>query len=167
MVGLGGLEPPTSPLSGRRPSQYVRLQNRNRQCVGGVFCIPADSGPVRNIANKRASGRLLCGQPQQRFKDSSGHVQRSVQPLRSGVQRCLKPLQGKAAGSQTGCIYNNLGNRRLSASERIRHKGHYPLYICEGQAGAASRISVCSGGGLENRRLSWLANASCSSTPAS
>jgi hypothetical protein len=68
---------------------------------------------------------------------------RSVQPLRSRVQRCLKPLQGKAAASQTGCIYNNLGNRRLSASERIRHKGHYPLYMCEGQAGAASRISVC------------------------
>jgi hypothetical protein len=25
MVGLGGLEPPTSPLSGWGPSQYVRL----------------------------------------------------------------------------------------------------------------------------------------------
>jgi hypothetical protein len=29
IVVLGGLEPPTSPLSGRRPSQYVCLQNQN------------------------------------------------------------------------------------------------------------------------------------------
>src|SRR5260370_36764896 len=30
MVGLGGLEPPTSPLSGRRPSQYLRCHQRLR-----------------------------------------------------------------------------------------------------------------------------------------
>src|SRR6267378_3548334 len=30
MVGLGGLEPPTSPLSGRRPSQYLRCHHRLR-----------------------------------------------------------------------------------------------------------------------------------------
>src|SRR5690348_9639662 len=30
MVGLGGLEPPTSPLSGRRPSQYLRRHHRLR-----------------------------------------------------------------------------------------------------------------------------------------
>jgi hypothetical protein len=34
--------------------------------------------------------------------------QRSVQPVRSGVLRCLKPLQGKTAASQTDCIYNSL-----------------------------------------------------------
>jgi hypothetical protein len=50
-------------------------------------------------------------------------------------------LVSRGSGSAIG--YNGLGNRRLSASERIRHKGHYPLYMGEGQAGAASRISVC------------------------
>src|SRR5579859_5737622 len=33
------------------------------------------------------------------------------------LQRCSKPLQGKAAPSQTGCVYTSLGNRRLSASD--------------------------------------------------
>jgi len=33
MVGLGGLEPPTSPLSGMRPSLYVRHQ----QLIRGSF----------------------------------------------------------------------------------------------------------------------------------
>jgi hypothetical protein len=35
MVGLGGLEPPTSPLSGRRPSQYVR-RPQNKLAISRV-----------------------------------------------------------------------------------------------------------------------------------
>src|SRR5260370_41989028 len=71
MVGLGGLEPPTSPLSGRRPSQYVRRHHGD-----GVDSIPKgteNSAGLRDFAPTNTTAWSL-----QWKADCSPRCQRTV-----------------------------------------------------------------------------------------
>jgi hypothetical protein len=52
LVGLGGLEPPTSPLSGMRHSQYVRHHHR----VRGFFGSGSDLAARQKAAATEALG---------------------------------------------------------------------------------------------------------------
>ena len=162
-----GLEPATSCVTGRSSSQLSYAPANSLKMTSRSFHSLAVSCTALHVF--RHDKPAISTMPSRLWmfhaaRASERHGLRDLWPTRLLANfwqnGCLMtgPLEGESEnrrafiGDLNGgpgwtkqAVCTTIGNRRVSASERISHKGHYPLYMCGGQAGAASRISASVG----------------------